>query len=603
MKLPDICRRIARQILYLQVVSFSFSLTRCQLQCRFMARWAKFENEPIPRFWSSPSMLDNQETERTNLTHQPQQVHQHHAPNTCGNLDTAYVPLEKALCGIPSPGRKILLAALVVASFCLIVNSSWNATPDSALYLSLGESLARGEGYVFNGDQHTLVPPGLPMMLAPVARFCEAPFLCYRGFMALMGLLAAGATYLFLLRLCGPGIAFVVGGAFALNHTLLHNSTFILADVPFALFTALALNGALSAVSGRNLALRVIVAGLLVSALPLIRINGLGVAPAVALYMACAWNDRPWGKRFLYIALFLVLAYTPFFTWQAWKASFVVSASEGTYLSAVVDRRLWDQIRMIAFAFRDYFPETSYALTGLDIRTKFLEFFPPLFVIWGMIVSFKRGDRLLVPLTVIQFCGLLLSTAGDRYLLFLLPALYLFLAVGIMDAGQRVAERYPKFPAPTKLLATSFVLLTLFNVGHNLVSIVHARTALEANGAESDRSLPYFTAARWLKEHDPNALILTTHSRVIHYLSGCRTIALVRSGVPDHEVWVNDESLARDLLVKKRPQYIFADYKDARLYSQVFAAVTDLGLSVQEITPAGSPLRYSLFRINWKTPG
>jgi hypothetical protein len=533
---------------------------------------------------------------------QPQKVSRQNAQVACRNSECMpYAPLEQALCGIPSTGKKILLAALVLVSFCLIISSSWNATPDSALYLSLGESLARGEGYVFNGEQHTMVPPGFPTMLAFAARSCGNTFLCYRTFMALVGLLAAGAGYLFLSRYCGPGIAFVVGGVFAVNHALLHNSTFVLADIPFALFTAVALNATLSAARGRSLAIWIIIAGLLVSLLPLIRINGLGVAPAVTIFLICSWKDRTWSTRFLYAGVFLIVAYAPFVVWQLWKASFAASASEGTYLSAVADRKLWDQVSTIACAFRDYFPETSYALTGLDIRTKFLEFIPPLFVMWGMILSFKRGERLLVPLTIIQFCGLLLSSAGDRYLIFLLPALYIFLAVGIMDAVERLSAWNDRFPAPTKVLAACFGLLALFNIGHNLVSIAHARTALEANGAESDRSAPYFTAARWLKEHDPNAVVLTTHSRVIRYLSGCRTVPLIKSGVPDHEIWVNDESHARALIQTQRPQYIFTDDKNARLYSEVFKAVNDLGLSLQEITAAGSPPRYHLFRINWGT--
>jgi Dolichyl-phosphate-mannose-protein mannosyltransferase len=535
---------------------------------------------------------------------QPEEVYRQNTPIPSSSLKCpAYAPLEKALYGIPSPGKKILLAALAVVSFCLIINSSWNATPDSALYLSLGKSLAQGRGYVFNGEHHTLVPPGFPMMLAVLARSGGAGFLRYRALIALMGLLTAAAAYLLLLRMCGPGVAFVIGGVFALNHTLLHYSKFILADVPFALFTAVALNAALSASRGRNLALRVLAAGLLVSVLPLIRINGLGVAPAVAIYMVCTWKDQPWIRRFLYIGLFLIVAYVPFLMWQAWKAPFAASSSEGSYLAAVCDKNLWVQFLDIATSFRDYFPETCYALTGLEIKTGFLEIIPPLFVIWGMILSFVRGDRLLVPLTVIQLCGLLLSSAGDRYLLFLLPALYLFLAVGILDAAERILVPRANFPAPAKLLTACFGLIALFNVGHNMTSIFHARTALEANAAESDRSLPYFVAARWLKAHAPNAVVLTTHARIIHYLSACHTVALVRSGVPDREVWVNDEKQARALIQSQHPDYIFTDGKNAHLYSQVFKAVSHLGLSVQEIPGAGSPPRYRLFKINCRHGG
>ena len=417
--------------------------------------------------------------------------------------------------------------------------------------------------------------------------------------MALTGLLAAAAAYVFLVRWCGRGIGFFIGGLFALNHCLLYNSTFILADVPFALFTYLALNAVIWAGRGQSILLSTVAAGLLVSTLPLIRINGLGVAPAVALFLACAWKHRRWKVQLVYIGLFLAVAYAPFGLWQAWKSSFPVSLSEGTYLSAVWDRTTADQLRIILAACRDYFPETCYALTGVNIRTGFLEFIPPLFVIWGMILSFGRGDRLLVPLTAIQFCGLVLSTAGDRYLLFLVPALYLFLAVGISDVCERVSGNSISTGAPEKVLAVCFVVLAALNLGHNIITIANARTPLEAHGAESDRSLPYFTVSRWLKQHDPHTTILTTRSRIVHYLSGCRTVALVRSGVPGHETFVEDQSRIRVLIQQLRPQYVFTDNKDAYLYSRVFAALKDLGLNMREISEAGSPPRYALFHIEW----
>ena len=203
-----------------------------------------------------------------------------------------FAHLEKATSGLPSKRKLLILAALVTVSFCLIVNNSWNTTPDSALYLALGESLARHDGYVFNGEPHTFVPPGFPLILAGTAITCGTNFSCYRTLMALMGLLSAGAAYLFIMRYCGPGCAFLAGGLFAVSYTLLHNSTLVLADVPFTLFTMIALNALVSAGNETNRLFETIMAGLCVGALALIRINGLGVAPAALFFLLCAWKDE-----------------------------------------------------------------------------------------------------------------------------------------------------------------------------------------------------------------------------------------------------------------------------------------------------------------------
>lgn len=512
----------------------------------------------------------------------------------------AYRPfarMEEVASEIPSRGKVLLLAALVAVSFCLIVNDSWNATPDSALYLSLGESLARGDGYVFNGEPHTFVPPGFPLILAGTARMCGTKFFCYRTFMALMGLLAAAAAYMLVMRLCGPGCGFLVGGVFAVSYTLLHNSTLILADVPFTLFTLIALNGAVFSAGQKTRLFWAVISGLFVSVLPLIRINGLGVAPAVAFFLFCAWKDEKWPRKLLYGWIFLVIASAPWVAWQLWKSSFPVSASEGTYFSMVAHKGLADHLRVIVSDFWGYFPETTFALTGLNLRTGFLELVLPILIAWGMIVSFRRGDRLLVPFTVIQFCGLLLSLPGDRYLLPLLPGLYLFLGVALLDVTDRLSERFGKFPKPDNLIVAFFMTLAVLNIGHNFVPIVQARMAVESPGAESDRSLPYFTAARWLKENAPHARVLSTRSRIIHYLSGCQTVALVRSGVPEQDAFVTEQSLLKTLISESKPNFLFVDNKDAELYAQVFRAVTDLGLTLREIQAAGSPPRYALFEM------
>jgi hypothetical protein len=109
--------------------------------------------------------------------------------------------------------------------------------------------------------------------------------------------------------------------------------------------------------------------------------------------------------------------------------------------------------------------------------------------------------------------------------------------------------------------------------------------------------LPFFAAARWLKANAPDAVVLTAHSRVIHYLSGCRTVSLVRSGIPDHEAFVRDEQLIKRLVRENNAQFFFADSKDARMYWNAVEAIQSLGLELREIPEASSLPRYHLFAI------
>ena len=512
------------------------------------------------------------------------------------NAGLPFTEVGEIVRGIATRRRELVLALIALGQFCLIVNSSWNATPDSALYLSLGESLARGDGYVFNGEPHTFVPLGFPSILAGAARLFGPDFLTYRLLMALTGLLAAGFGFLFVKRLCGRDTAMLVGSVFVLSHSLVYNSTFVLADVPYALFTFIALNAALSAAEGPRINLWMIIAGLLMGIPPLIRINGIALPLSTALFFYCSWKGLSRPKLLLRILVFLLLALGPFVLWQYWKAGFPVSASEGTYLSSVIGRTWSYQLSVVIGALIYYFPETSLALSGLSLRTGFLELALPILTIVGMAQAFRKGDRLLVPLTVIQFCGLLLTTAGSRYVIFLLPGLYLFLALGVLEAATLLGAKFTRFPGRSKVLVVFFLVLAITNVGSNINTIWHARNPVERNGAEGQRSLPFFTAARWLKANAPETSILTTRPRIMSYLTGLRTVSLVRSGVPHDQIWLDTERLEK-LIRDTKPEFLFIDSKDIQYYSLVVKGIESLGYRLKEIPEAVPTTDYHLFRL------
>ncbi len=143
------------------------------------------------------------------------------------------------------------------------------------------------------------------------------------------------------------------------------------------------------------------------------------------------------------------------------------------------------------------------------------------------------------------------------------------------------------------MLVVFFSVLALLNIGHNAGVIWSARTPLEQNGAETERSLPFFAAARWLKANAPDATILTTRPRIIHYLSGCRTVSLVRSGVPDQDIWLDTEERLKKIIEKTKPDFFFSDSKDMEYYSHVKKGIEGLGYKLQEVAAEASSTRVS----------
>ncbi|MFH0825745.1 MAG: glycosyltransferase family 39 protein, partial [Pseudomonadota bacterium] len=493
--------------------------------------------------------------------------------------------------------RIAIVALAALAGFLLIINDSWNATPDSALYLALGESMAKGNGYVFNGEPHTFVPPGYPLLVAAAARLGGPSFLSYRLMMVVAGIVTAILGYALVARLVGPNAGFFAGALFLVNHTLLENCTVTLSDVPFSLFALLALNALVSATKAPTPYFWIAAAGIVIGLLPLFRVNGLGVAPPVALFLFLYFRNRRLGSRLFQAALLLALACIPAIMWAYVKSTFPQSTAEGSYLYQMTERGLLRNLGVMAEAAWGYFSEMSYALSGLSLKTGVLETLFPCVAAVGAATALRNGDRLLVPVIAVQFCGLLLSTAGSRYLIFMIPALYLFLGLGVIAVVRYCSARLPRCPSPRAVLSVLFVFIAVCNVGHNVKTVYAARTAVRESGAESERSVPFFRSAQWLKANAADSVVLTNRSRIIHYLSGCRVVPLLRSGVPEAEMWVDSPALIESLVERTRPDFLFADTKDHRLFPVVTDTLNAMGLILEEIPEASTPPRFLTYKI------
>jgi len=147
-----------------------------------------------------------------------------------GPPSTAWIGGQVTLCR-----RRVLVWSLIVLVYLIGVCPMWWPTSDSALYLSLSHSLAEGKGFVYNGKEHALVTPGLPLVLAGLERALGPGYWAGNLFTALCGLGAVAMVYLSVRRLSDDSIAFVVAVVTALSYPFYSNSHRILTQIPFAL--------------------------------------------------------------------------------------------------------------------------------------------------------------------------------------------------------------------------------------------------------------------------------------------------------------------------------------------------------------------------------
>lgn len=500
--------------------------------------------------------------------------------------------------GLYSPKRLLCICLLTFVVFSLIINSSWKATPDSALYLELGESLARGGGYFYNEAPHTYVPPGFPIILSLWIGWFGNDFFSYRLLMALIGALTSLSCVCLIWRLCGSDLGILIGGIFSINHTIVLNSTYTSSDIPFTFFCFLSFHFILTAARNKESVVLVAIAGV-VSGIPaLIRINGWGLPPALVIFLWSGFSGYPFSYKLARCLAFLVSAYSLPALWEFHKSGFPVSVYEGEYLRAVTGRSLETQVLVVLQSMWEYFFETAFALTGISMRLGVVEIALCFLIIIGLVMAYRKGERFFSAFTAIQMAGLFLSSAGSRYMAPLIPGLYLFLGLGILSLARAVNVRFSSaMIAPATIIIGLFVSLGATNLGADLQTIYHSRTAIQRQGPESSRDAPFFAAAKWIKANDAQGPILSMNPRIIRYLTRLKTIDLLRSGVPEHLAWASTEEEISSIIKNYEPKYVFVDSKNQPLKNTVLGAILNNDYQLAEIEEARSGDRFSLWKI------
>jgi hypothetical protein len=183
--------------------------------------------------------------------------------------------------------RLLVLAVFLVITVAYVasVPGELHVKPDTMVYLGLARSLVRGEGYTYNFGPYAKYPPGLPLMLAAVgATVGEAARIrVMQTLVALAGVGALAAAYALVKARAGWRVA-LAGAALSAASTWFwtSSSVYLLAEVPYALLSLLALWGAERAARAATFSVpRWLLAGALTAAAVLTHV--VGVALLVAM--------------------------------------------------------------------------------------------------------------------------------------------------------------------------------------------------------------------------------------------------------------------------------------------------------------------------------
>ncbi|MGQ0552481.1 MAG: hypothetical protein ACT4PU_04610 [Planctomycetota bacterium] len=231
------------------------------------------------------------------------------------------------------------LAALFTLAVVLFtaIRPVWTIDPDASLYVSLGRSLALGDGYALEGVPHTKYPPGWPAVLAALIRLSSPDaYEVFHAFLVCALLACAWLSYVVARRLGYPPIVAVAAAiAVGLSQTFFDLSVVYLRTE--TLFTALCLASLLLLCRGlepRAGPWPALAAGLLIVCATSVRLVGVALLAVPAIALLSRHGDAGETRRVrLRALLILALGLTACAAWQ-WRTTSLDSAPGATNYSS-----------------------------------------------------------------------------------------------------------------------------------------------------------------------------------------------------------------------------------------------------------------------------
>lgn len=438
-------------------------------------------------------------------------------------------PLGKA--GRWLAGHWLLVAAVLL--YALGVNRFWQPSPDSALYLGLGRSLAEGQGYVFNYQPHTFVLPGFPAMIAAVMRAFGTECLPDRilplnALMALTGLACLAASWLLLKELrVRKSVAFGVMLLLVFSRELYLRSTMVLTEMPFTLFVLLTVYAVVRTLGaeGRAFWVWLSAAGLAAACAALIRPFGLALPPAIvgALWLRPG-GFRQWRRSLAASFVGGALAVAPLAAWGAMRTR-VHQPGEPTYLWALGNTDLWRLLmvlpRLLEAVGRTLFGASVTPAGGAVVLA---------LMVFGLTRAPLRFRWFASVFLAIYLGGVMLGAPSGRYLLPALPLMYLALAMGVAASTGWLAKRGLLSGAQRRWVHVACLAIVLAINGVRIGKVVWEQRSPDYYAVVQDgRWQDFFAATHWLKEHGaPGGTVLAYHARAAHLLTRLPSQALPR---------------------------------------------------------------------------
>ena len=451
--------------------------------------------------------------------------------------------------------RRWLFAGIVVL-YLAAFTGRWRINPDSAIYMSLGRSLAETGRYVHNGEHHTRYEPGLPLVIAGSFRlFGEDRYAPILLFSLACTFAALALTYRLMLRHAGRPTAALVTVGFGICETCVRYGFQVVTDTPFVV-GVLAYLLAYERLVAPNAVVRDRWRWVAWVTLPLATLFMVAFRPTALVFvgavgLACAWHlcRGPNRLRHVLIGLLTLAAFLSFRTVDPRRSTAGAEVVREQRLKALLTEQRAYFVPRIA---REAFNFVEVVVPRAVFATEFAPGVDTVvsLAVMASVVPLLRRRLLWALWCAATFAQCMVWLPRERYLLPILPLVLYGMWLGIVWLSRR-----PRLRSPAASRAVFAVPLVAF-VGCNLALDIHLlieqrRVGVDRTGAVDAESAATLEMARHIArvvgEGDDETLVFATDHDELHYFSRRRV-----DGTPWSGRWPPTKKGLADALARAR---------------------------------------------------
>jgi len=455
-----------------------------------------------------------------------------------------------------APSRRLWAAAIFVlcALYALGVNDQWAISPDGALYLTLGRSLAEGRGMEFNGSQWWGIPPVLPMLIAACRYVAGDGYWLINLVLSVCGVGTAIVAARTVKRLGAADLALPVLLVTGLSAYLFITATRIQTDVLFALLAALGLYGFVRGAADSPW--WIVFGGAAMLLATLTRLPGVvffaGAVPGLALSLRRP--GRAWRIGIL-AAVVIVTSVVLWYWTTCIRTTSDVGAGDYSVILNTHVETFFDLSRIESIGTGlALLPSAVFAAIFSQQLNSWLMLGPLLVALLGLVTLARRGQWIIVLPVALNVGFLVLLGGGSvarRYLLPTMPFVIYALLVGTQVSTAWIRRRQPAGGAAAGRVAA--IVVAAACVGISLPKIareVYWMRSPDFYAAYDHGEWQNFVqASQYLREHGCEGIdeVMGPEHTVVHYLSHLRIFVKVLA--PGLGTW-NPEKTPPEQFVK-----------------------------------------------------